>query len=277
MKLDSATTEHIKLWQAPDLDGLELIHARYRNQRFDPHFHDTYSIGMLEQRAMAFQARGAVHTASRGQITIINPGVVHTGEPATEGGWQYRSLYPSIASLKAVARELTGLEADMPYFPLVFHDPQLSAALRALHQSLETPGAALERQSVYLMLLATLIHRHADARYAPQAVRVEHRAVLQAKAFLRAHVSDDVSLEELTHVTGLSPFYLVRVFKQQTGLPPHRYQTQLRVELAKQRLRAGADIATVALDVGFADQSHLTRKFKAVVGVTPGQYVRHAR
>ena len=69
-----------------------------------------------------------------------------------------------------------------------------------------------------------------------------------------------------------SPFHLVRVFRAATGLPPHAYLTQVRLQHAKRLLAAGALIAWVAADTGFTDQSHLARHFKQVTGVTPGQY-----
>ncbi len=65
----------------------------------------------------------------------------------------------------------------------------------------------------------------------------------------------------------------MRVFRQETGLPPHTYLIQLRINQAKAHLQAGETIAEVAAATGFSDQSHLTRRFKRIVGVTPGQYV----
>ena len=78
----------------------------------------------------------------------------------------------------------------------------------------------------------------------------------------------------LAQLTQLNPLKLLLSFRQVTGLPPHAYLVQIRVQQAKQQLAAGRAIATVALETGFSDQSHLNRHFKRLVGVTPGQYVR---
>jgi AraC-like DNA-binding protein len=91
--------------------------------------------------------------------------------------------------------------------------------------------------------------------------------------YLEAHYMDNPSLETLAQIAGLSPFHFVRVFRQATGLPPHTYLTQLRINRAKAQLQAGDPIADVAAATGFSDQSHLTRRFKRIVGVTPGQFV----
>jgi AraC-like DNA-binding protein len=81
-----------------------------------------------------------------------------------------------------------------------------------------------------------------------------------------------VSLQELASHAGLSPFHFLREFRKRYGSPPHTYQLQQRVNVAKRLLANGKPIADVATEVGFADQSHFTRKFKSFVGATPRQY-----
>jgi AraC-like DNA-binding protein len=73
-------------------------------------------------------------------------------------------------------------------------------------------------------------------------------------------------------VANLSPFYLLRTFRDRIGLPPHGYLNQVRLIRAKKLLSQGCQISQVAHEIGFADQSHLTRQFKRMFGVTPGQY-----
>lgn len=82
-----------------------------------------------------------------------------------------------------------------------------------------------------------------------------------------------MTLAELARLAGLSAFHLCRVFRQSVGMPPHAYQTQLRVRQAKALLRAGQPIVSAAIAAGFYDQAHLTRHFKRIVGVPPGRYL----
>jgi AraC-like DNA-binding protein len=72
----------------------------------------------------------------------------------------------------------------------------------------------------------------------------------------------------------LSPYHVIRIFRKATGLPPYTYFEQLRIERAIDLLRRGVPISDVAVMTGFSDQSHLTRRFKRVVGVPPGKYAR---
>jgi AraC family transcriptional regulator len=93
--------------------------------------------------------------------------------------------------------------------------------------------------------------------------------------YLEAHLDEGASLEQLGDMTGYSIWHFSRLFKRSTGLSPHQYLIELRLERAKHLLASTeANIADVAQQVGLADQSHLARLFRAHVGVTPAKY-RH--
>ena len=92
--------------------------------------------------------------------------------------------------------------------------------------------------------------------------------------YLAENFSEDISLAELAALAGVDRFHLLRAFRRCLGLP-HLYQTQLRLRHVKRLMLAGESPAMAAAAAGFADQSHLIRKFKAAYGVTPGQYLGH--
>lgn len=92
----------------------------------------------------------------------------------------------------------------------------------------------------------------------------------QAVDYIQDHLAQEISLNELASELGISRYYFCRLFKQSTGLSPHQYVIQQRVERAKQLLqRGGMSIADIAQACGFTHQSHLTRHFKRLTGVTP--------
>ena len=100
------------------------------------------------------------------------------------------------------------------------------------------------------------------------------RPVADALVFMHENYAQELSLSDIAAAAHLSPFHLARVFKQSLGISPHQYLIQLRVNSARWLLSAGAgdrSLAELANAVGFADQSHLTRHFKRVLGVTPRQ------
>ncbi len=94
----------------------------------------------------------------------------------------------------------------------------------------------------------------------------------QAIDYIHTHLDRDLSLAELASVINISPTYFASLFKQATGISPHQYVIQQRVERAKLMLsRTNLTIADIALKVGFSSQSHLTQQFKRVTGLTPKQ------
>jgi AraC-like DNA-binding protein len=105
-------------------------------------------------------------------------------------------------------------------------------------------------------------------------VRRAPAAVGTVRDLLHERLADPPTLAELAVMTELSQFSLLRAFRAEMGLPPHAYLNQLRVRQARLLLDDGISAADVAAEVGFADQAHLTRHFKRVVGVPPAAYQR---
>lgn len=270
--------ECAKIWRADDLGDLELLHARYIKYSFARHTHEGAAVGVIEEGAESFYYRGAFHTATAGRIVIFNPNEPHTGEGADEHGWRFRMFYLDASLLQRAASELSGKRRDIPFFSsAVIDDPGLSAMLRNLHVTLDAGGTALERESKFLQTFAELAQRHADDSSTGPVVGNERSVVRRMRQYLEDRYNENVSLDDLVRVSGLSAYHLIRVFRTETGLPPHVYLEQVRINRARKLLRAGTGITTVALMTGFSDQSHFSRHFKKMVGVTPGQYQKIAR
>lgn len=153
----------------------------------------------------------------------------------------------------------------------------LAVLTRAALCALQHPTSLLERQSKLIALVETASRTsatRADASVWTAPRRSERRAVAAVKRYFHDLPSVDHSMHDLARLTGLNPRYLIRVFRQQTGLTPHRYLTALRIWRSKDLLLTDRSLSSVALDLGFADQAHFTRVFKAYVQVSPGQFRR---
>ena len=101
-------------------------------------------------------------------------------------------------------------------------------------------------------------------------------SIERAIVHLSKHYAKPIYLEDLAAIAGLSKFHFVRLFSATLGVTPHRCQLLLRVSHAKTLLRGGEKIVEVAFRVGFCDQSHFSRYFRLLVGITPGQYQKAA-
>jgi len=266
-------------WRLEGL-GLELLRADDSTHRYSRHSHEGYAVGVVETGAHAFAARGEIWTAVPGRVVMVNPEDAHDGGPATrDGDYSYRMFYVDGAVFAAAISEAAGKPAGAasaaPLFrSAVVSDAALAERLLGLHRALERPETTLERESRSITALVELARRHARAAPGGGAGRGSPRVgVAVAADFLREHFADNVTLSELARVAGVDRFRLLRTFRDAYGLPPHLFQTQLRLRRARRLMLAGEPPAMAAAAAGFADQSHLIRKFKAAFGVTPGQFL----
>jgi AraC-like DNA-binding protein len=268
--------EVARYWRHAEVPGVDLLRARFVTHRYSRHAHETYTFALIESGVEVFEYGGSLLRAGTGAVALLNPEVVHTGQAESPAGWAYRVLYPAADVLAGVAADL-GWRRGTPSFPqTVVDDPRSARLLRAAHVAAEH-GDRLASSSLLRAALTGLLSAHAGpGRLARSAGRTPRSpaAVRTVCDLLTSQLADPPSLDELALATGMSPFALLRAFRGETGLPPHAYLNQLRVRLARRLLDGGVAPADVAAEVGFADQAHLTRHFKRVMGVPPGAYQR---
>ena len=244
--------------------------------RYNRHAHETFTFALIEAGIEEFTYGSSLLRAGPGGVALLNPDMVHTGQAGTAAGWAYRVLYPDQGLVAAVAADL-GWRRGTPYFPeTVVYDQRSARLLRAAHVASEH-GDRLASASLLRAALAGLLRAHArpgDRAGIPRNPGRSPAAVHAVSELLAERLADPPSLDDLALTTGMSPFALVRAFRRETGLPPHAYVNHLRVRLARRLLDGGVAPAEVAATAGFADQAHLTRHFKRVVGVPPRSYQR---
>ena len=264
--------------QAGELGGLELLRANYHRHIFSRHSHAGYTIGVIESGAQRFYRTGGNHIAPRNTIILVNADEIHSGCAASEGGWTYRAMYPLPQQIEEVLSGLPQRQSGAPYFPEpVVRDPALAWQLDTLIRTLEASDNRLLRESLVYHALTQLVMRHARSCGEPGRLPLAPARLSLAKEFLDDHPSADISLRELASLAGLSPHHLVRQFKRYYGLPPHAYQVQARLRLARQLLHGNTTLAEVAAASGFHDQSHMHRHFRKTFGTTPGRYAQQVR
>jgi AraC-like DNA-binding protein len=270
--------EVARYWQHAAVAGVDLLRARFVTHRYRRHAHETYTFGLIEQGVEEFEYGSSLMRAGPGAVALLDPEVVHTGEAGVAAGWTYRVLYPEVCVVTDVAADL-GWRPGIPRFPqTVVYDPRSAVLLRSAHQAAEY-GDLLASSSLLTRALAGLLTAHAQGRGADTSGRaVTSPAAVRAICdLLHERLTDPPALAELAALTGLSQFTLLRAFRAETGLPPHADLNQVRVRQARRLLDQGMAPADVAFATGFADQAHLTRHFKRVVGVPPGAYQRERR
>lgn len=268
--------EFARLWQ-PGVAGIELFSAQLYRHRFAKHMHEAYTIGFTHRGLGGFFYRGGYHYANPGSFKLIHPGEVHTGQVQAEAGWGFRNLYISVPKMQQILAQLECSGPELPYFAIALQsstDALGQAMFSRLFIALSRPTPELERDSLLLELMAYLTFRYGDRQRRWRRPEPKSSAIAQVQTYLKTHYADPVSIDTLARLVGLSPFYLIRSFRQQVGLPPHSYQRHWQLVQAKRSLHSAQPLADLAIAHGFYDQSHLTRAFKNAFGVTPSQYRR---
>jgi AraC-like DNA-binding protein len=266
--------EWSRIWHNTQLD-VQLLQASYIRHAYPRHSHDYYVICLIERGRQSFTHQGTKYFTPPGGVILINPGAVHTGEAADEHGFQMRSIYPTAAHMQSAVYELTGRQQGLPFFKVVRTDqPRVRNSLAGLHKALAREASPLECESRFIWTLAQLIQQFADLRLSEPPLGKESQAVQRARAYIDERYSNGIQLSELAAHVSLSPYYLLRAFRAEVGLPPHAYLESIRIRRAQRLIEAGQPLAAVAAEVGFSSQSHLNQRFKQIIGVTPGQYAR---
>jgi AraC-like DNA-binding protein len=267
--------EFSKLWRVTGLPGLSFFKATFVHHAFGKHAHEDYAIGASESGTETFQCRGDRHWATPGSLILVNPDELHDGR-AVGDGYSYRMIYVAPEVFEKAAREDSGSRhAGAPLFrsPMI-RDAQLAAMVHAFNRAAERREGLdqLALEAGLLQLLRGLLDRHGSKSAADAQPRRNSGVIRTACRYLEENFAANTTLTDLAAHCAISRFALMRLFSRHIGMPPHAYMTHVRLRTARQLLLKGEPAASVAAAVGYVDQSHLTKRFRAAFGVTPGQF-----
>jgi AraC-like DNA-binding protein len=248
-------------------DAMDLLVARYGYREFALHFHETFTFGVIESGECRFLRSNVPCVARPGDLFIVHPFELHTGSAAAEG-LQYRVIYPTAEWLDAVLPVAYG---RLPYFPeAVYSVPEAEELRLSIRAVAEYPDPGDTDLAAVRRSLTTIVERYSqELRQFPDSTASDSR--VGAACELLRNAEDESSYEHLAAGLGLSRHYFHRLFLRKVGLTPGAWSRTVRLSQAKHMIQAGLSLADTAIEARFSDQSHLTREFKRVYGVTPGQ------
>lgn len=251
---------------------IEAYHFKGIMQKFPNHFHEYYVIGFIEKGKRYLSCKNKEYTIQPGNLLLFNPRDNHTCEQIDGKTLDYRCINIQPEIMRKAVFEITG-KNYLPYFTLqvVFHN-ELVSLLKELHQMIMQGEKDFRKEEIFFFLLEQLIEEYAEREAMPDDTEqsTETKAICD---YLEKYYMKNITLDDLSRLTGYSKYYLLRSFTKQKGISPYSYLETIRIDKAKKLLENGVLPVDAGLQTGFTDQSHFSNFFKRFIGLTPKQYM----
>lgn len=275
--INKNTYQERRVWQPQHIKNIEIAYRNSSCFNLPAHFHEELEITLMQGSNWNFGYRGEKFTVPPFSFTLIQPGEAHKASFESHFNCRFYGLRIKTDLLQELAEEIKGNYQGLPFFSTpVASDKELSQLLFTFHIIAKNSGESiLKQQSLLLKIVEKLILRYTQDSFTLTNIGDENKWIQRVKEYLNDNYAKNISLEELARIANFSPFYLNRTFRKQVGIPPHKYQTQIRIARAKTLLNH-LSISQVAIKTGFSSQSHFGFYFKKIMGVTPTQYVKES-
>jgi AraC-like DNA-binding protein len=265
----------ITYFRPSGLSGIELLSCLDVGFNFPAHFHQTYCIWFNKTGGEQFSQRGITSILQSASFSIVAPGEVHANRTIDYSARNLMTFYLKPILLQAVVQQFcTSNSASVEFKSNFYHDTESLEVLTRLFGILRHSTSLLEKETILIEALALLTCRHAVTKTQAPRIGNEPTRVRKIIDLFQDRLSENISINELADRINCTPFHLIRFFKKESGLTPYAYLLRLRLEKSRKLISKGYTLVDTALEAGFADQSHLTRHFKTLFGITPGEFKR---
>lgn len=249
---------------------IERIEAWFGGHGYDPHRHDTYSIGRTMSGVQSFHYKGTLRHGIPGNTLVLHPDELHDGMAGTDAGFRYRMAYVD----PALIQQILGGE-PLPYVAGgLSEDLRLYNASQPFVHAMDHSLDALEEQDALFDLAMAL---RAVAGKPRGRKKLDYQAARRARDFIMANLQMGITLAMLEHASGRERWSLSRDFRALFGTSPYRFVTLRRLDLFRALILDQFTLADAALAAGFHDQSHMTRRFSMCYGVSPMRWLERTR
>jgi AraC family transcriptional regulator len=272
-----------KLAGASDWPALSIEHRKFEAGRQET------PVPVCTELVMLLSGGGMVCRTGNGEVqkSLARPGMsylvpVGTQESHLELSDRMECLHlylpPALLDQSALADfDVDPAKVELAYAyglpdQVLFH---VCSPLRDLLYRSRQPTDALFVEGIQVALAAHLLAHYTIDRWHPpeKAPSLDPRRLQRVLDYIEASLGLDIRLEELAAQACLSPYHFSRLFRETTGLSPHRYVTDRRVQAARHELaRNHLSLVEIALELGFGSQGNFTRVFRRTTSLTPGQY-----
>jgi AraC-like DNA-binding protein len=234
------------------------------------HAHAEYSVGIVDEGCATFHHPSGPHQVNAGSVVLIEPNVVHSCNPFSGHIWSYRMLFIDAAWLHDAVGRVWGLAIPLDgleWMSRCIDDPATASLVDQFCQPVASDAGANALTIDLPKWIASLTRsgRPMDGAQVPSEL-------VPAMVTMQTECEKRITVRELAEVCGMSSSQFIRRFQAAMGMTPGCYLQNLRLNGARRLLSQGMALADAAHTMGFADQAHMQRAFKAHLAMTPGDY-----
>lgn len=254
--------------------GVNLMHAHFWKHSFERHTHETFAIGQTHSGIQAFRCRGENLSSVKGKIILFNPDEPHDGHRGGTEAFEYRMLYVEPEVIFDILRDCGFRKGCCHAAQPLIDDFESWHGLGEAINALEHPNESLRAEALLIQTIHQLFARHGDATPSASPAHQPPHWMSRVRDYIEEHYANDITVSQIAQEVQVSRVHVTRAFSSVYGVSPHVYLNSVRIRRAKSLMLAGLPVAHAAIQTGFADQSHFTRRFKGAVGVTPTAWLR---
>ncbi len=246
----------------------EIVFENISNntKEYPRHFHECYAIGFTTRGVFHSRVESETSCFYKNDIRVVNPYQLHQGK---SDSWGYLNFYPPVKLLKEINEDVAS-KGEVPIFEKGnIRDEKLLFLLKHFFNTFYKNESEMAIYECLIELLSYMV-----ANYSSSKKRVfykrDKKIIQRSIEFINDNITNCITLDDISKNIGISKYHFLRIFKNQTGVTPHKFILYKRVELAKGMILKGEDISTASVKAGFSDQSHFNRYFKSFFGYSVG-------
>ncbi|MEO9804363.1 MAG: AraC family transcriptional regulator [Reichenbachiella sp.] len=261
----------VQYYDTSNLEGVSISSTSYRNHYFPRHFHDHYTIQLIEEGVNEGFTESDSYKIGDGGLLLINPGELHAGNSLDNQTLKFHTIRIEEKLIRAICeRNEIFQHTDLRFNTRPIYRQESSARMRTLIADI-TAGRVMDIEASFEELFMILIQNHSNTKVPTRPTAHTHLDL--ARQFICDHFREELTLGQIAENCHLSPYHFSRQFKKKYGLTPFQYLRNVRIEKAKALLTKHS-ISQTALQTGFFDHSHFLRNFKRIEGVVPSCFLK---
>ncbi len=250
------------------LTFMEIKEGAWENYSIRNHSHDELQIGFVERGSSKIICKSLAFEMKADQAILIPPDIIHLCQPDEMSKFKFTIMYIAPHWFETAFRlNVSRLKPQTTRF-----DSQTLKNKDRFIASFKSESDPLIMESMAIMFLGNFIFNSFDMQPIDPSSKQGKTELDRVKNFMDGNFKEQIQLDDLAQISGMSKFSLLRKFKTHYKLSPHAYLINQRINYAKQLLLNGKTVATTAVTCGFFDQSHFVKTFRQYVGIAPIEY-----